>query len=105
MSRCASCAGFLLSRPTRGRPRKRGRKNVRDRVRTLGYQLRAMLGRDSAQGRPASSTRIFPVSRHYEMLALGFKVVPAEHRSRDARALDGRQDLSLSLWIRRHVRL
>ena len=43
-----------------------------------------------------------PLSRHYEMLALGF-MLPIEHRSYEARALDGRQELSP--WIRRHVRL
>ena len=47
----------------------------------------AMLGIDSAQGRPASGTRISPLSRHYETLALGF-MLPVEHRSRDARTLD-----------------
>ena len=51
---------------------------------------RPLLGLGDAQGRrtgPDSGTRLFPLSHHHEMLALGF-MLPAEHRSRDARTLD-----------------
>ena len=61
-----------------------------------------MLAIDSAQSRHACGTRISPQSRHYEMLALGFMVVPAECRSGEAHTIDMRQELSP--WARPRVR-
>ena len=63
----------------------------------------AMLAIDSAKSRHACGTRISPQSRHYEMLALGFMVVPAECRSGEAHTIDMRQELSQ--WICRHCAL
>ena len=90
-TRCASRAGCLLSRPTRGRHRRRRIART-----ACPPACATSSGRCSAQRRPASGTQIFPVSRHYEMLAL-------DHRSYEARALGGRQEFSP--WIPQQVPL